>query len=115
MNKENTKCGNVSLLACVLIVHIYLVTVSHMCLTHVSHTCVGPNVVVGLTEVTYTVNEGEQVTLCIQMTAGTISQPLIVTIQPGFSSQSEPTQLATAFQDHCLYVVAKLPPVYDHV
>lgn len=45
----------------------------------------GPLVVVGLLQTTYTVHEGEMVTICAQMMSGVISKPLVVTIETRFS------------------------------
>lgn len=45
----------------------------------------GPLVMVGLTQTSFSTEEGEEVTVCTQMKEGSadISQPLVVTIQTG--------------------------------
>lgn len=45
----------------------------------------GSLVIVGLLQTTYTVHEGETVSICAQMISGVISKPLAVTIETRFS------------------------------
>ena len=58
-------------------------------ITYVFIVTIGRSVVVGLAQDEYTVNEGDQITVCTQVMAGSISQPLVITIQTGHSIQSE--------------------------
>lgn len=49
----------------------------------------GPQVIVGLTETTFSTQEGGQVTICTQIKEGSapFSRPLVVTIQTGHTGQ----------------------------